>query len=631
MSPGLRKAESNIGRLQGSIGRLGGMAAKGAKTAATNLAKIGAVAAVGLAVAVKSGLANLADLENAVSSVDGAIKEMGNSGKLTGAQVAQWANQIEADIGAAFDDKDITAATANLIRFGSITRQNLQPAMVVMTDLAVKTGSVESASSLLGKALADPAKAAGKLARVGIVLTKSEQKQIEKMVKAGKVGQAQAAILELLSEKTRGAAAASQGPYQRALSIVADVTEDAQKALAEGFLPVIERVATVLSTELAKPAVMEDIRSFGRGLADSFDRLLGIITKIPWESVKDAMRLAGAGAKAALDLFTGLPPWVQTAVLTGWGLNKLTGGALGGIVGELGKGLVKGVLGMTAGVVNINAATVNGGGGPGAGPSVPGAATGGLAALGLTGASLSIIGAGIGAAAAAAIITDLKINEHGGLGPALKPVTDAGLTLSPNIIIRDPTVNGTRVTASGKGGGLIINPNFNTGAQPTKGGGLSGIGSSIAAAFASVMGKVKQASLEGAIARDIDRLASITSRLHAAKESGDKGRTAELKERMTTVSSRIDSEKQQLTSSIVAARDAAARAGTTTASATSAGASQVANAVRESQDIINISVHTNVTASDIVSTTVNKSRQGPSGGSRDGGSASTGNWTDLPG
>ena len=52
-----------------------------------------------------------------------------------------------------------------------------------------------------------------------------------------------------------------------------------------------------------------------------------------------------------------LPPWVQTAVITGWGLNKLTGGALGGIVAELGKGLIKGVLGIKAGAVNITAAT----------------------------------------------------------------------------------------------------------------------------------------------------------------------------------------------------------------------------------------------------------------------------------
>jgi hypothetical protein len=90
----------------------------------------------------------------------------------------------------------------------------------------------------------------------------------------------------------------------------------------------------------------------------------------------------GTGAKAALDFFTGMPSWVQTAVLTGWGLNKLTGGALGSIVGTLGSGLIKGVLGMNAGVVNINAATVNGG---------VGGAAGGAAAAGRGGGVLGTL------------------------------------------------------------------------------------------------------------------------------------------------------------------------------------------------------------------------------------------------
>ena len=100
-----------------------------------------------------------------------------------GRAVANWANQIEADTEAAFDDKDIVAATTTLIRYGKVSDENLRPAMEVMTDLAARTGDVESAATLLGKALADPAKAAGKLARSGVILTKAQQKQIKAMVR----------------------------------------------------------------------------------------------------------------------------------------------------------------------------------------------------------------------------------------------------------------------------------------------------------------------------------------------------------------------------------------------------------------------------------------------------------------
>ena len=107
----------------------------------------------------------------------------------------------------------------------------------------------------------------------------------------------------------------------------------------------------------------------------------------------------GQGSKAALDLFTGLPPWVQTAVLTGWGLNKLTGGALGTIFTTLSTGLIKGVLGMNAGVVNINAGVVNGGAPTPTGPNVPG---GGSPLLGLGLGPLALAAATIGAVAAGA-------------------------------------------------------------------------------------------------------------------------------------------------------------------------------------------------------------------------------------
>jgi hypothetical protein len=344
---------------------------------------------------------------------------MGLTGQVTGKQVADWANQIEADIGAAFDDKAITQAATTLIRFGKTTPKNLRPALEVVADLATKTGDVESAASLLAKALADPTKAAGKLARVGIILTKEQQKQIKAFVEGGDAAAAQAVILDSLAKSTKGAAAASQGPYARAQAVLKDVSEDARKALAEGFLPVIQKVADRLGKAIGDPKFIAGLREFGQNLAGGLDQLIDIAAKLPWTQIGESLKIAGAGAKTLLQAFTALPPWVQTAVLTGWGLNKLTGGALGGIVGELAKGVIKGVLGINAGVVNINAATVNGAGG------LAGAA-GGRGGLGVLGAVLpvAVIIAGITEAAAAAIAARGQVeagvpipNAQGQFGP----------------------------------------------------------------------------------------------------------------------------------------------------------------------------------------------------------------------
>lgn len=408
------KTIANVSKEVGTLGRISGHAQRGVRNLATNLARVGAVAAVGIGAAVKSGIDSLAELESAISAVDGAASQM--SLAVTGTEIAKWANEIESAVGAAFDDKAITAATANLIRYGKVSESNLRPAMVVMTDLAARTGDVGSASNLLARALADPAKAAGRLSKSGVVLTKAQQDTIKAMVKANDVAGAQDYILSELAKTTGGAAAAMNGPYKDAMLTLGDVTEDAQRALAEGFLPVLVKASKLLKGALADPTVVANIRSFGQTLATGLDSLIEIARNLPWTQIGDSLRLAGAGAKAVLGAFSSLPPWVQTAVLTGWGLNKLTGGALGAIVGELGKGLIKGVLGMTAGVVNINAAKVFGGGGlPGGAAPKGGLPTGAApaAGLGLGAAGLGTLAAGIGGVLAMNLLPYLARGREG--------------------------------------------------------------------------------------------------------------------------------------------------------------------------------------------------------------------------
>ena len=374
------KTIKGVNKQIGTLGTAGAKAGAALKTAAIGAAAIGTTIVVAN---IKSGIDSLAELESATTSVQGAIEQMGLAGQITSGQVADWANEIENATDAAFDDKAITRATTTLIRYGSVAPKNLRKTMEVMTDLAAKTGDVESASTLLAKALADPAKAAGKLARMGIVLTKAEQDQIKAMVKAGDAAGAQAKLLDILAQKTTGAAKASAGPYRDAMNKMADAVEDAQRALAIGFLPVIEEVADWLGRELVKPSTIASIKEFGKGLAGGLKAAVTWAKQLPWGEITAGLKAAAGFAKGMIDAFMAMPTEVKGIIIALAGLNKLTGGAVGSIVGELGKGLIKGVLGMTAGVVNINAGVVNGGGLP----------TGGAGAAGGSALSSTIKGA----------------------------------------------------------------------------------------------------------------------------------------------------------------------------------------------------------------------------------------------
>lgn len=288
--------------------------------------------------AVQGGLNSLAELEDATTSVDGALKQVGKGWTITSAQIADKANMIEAATQAAFDDKDITAAATTLIRYGKITQDNLFPAMEVMTDLAARIGSVEGASDALAKALADPTKATRLLRTAGVTLTEDQQKRIKLWVKDGKLAQAQAFLLKEVAKQTKGAAAAMHGPFRDSQLMLADVVEDAQRALGTGLLPVIMEVRKELSEQLAKPETLERIKRFGEGLADGLRSVVGFIKTVPWDQVGAVLAGAVDFGKNIANAFLSLPTEAKGLILGLAALNKLSGGAVINVGVDLLKG-----------------------------------------------------------------------------------------------------------------------------------------------------------------------------------------------------------------------------------------------------------------------------------------------------
>jgi hypothetical protein len=113
-----------------------------------------------------------------------------------------------------------------------------------------------------------------------------------------------------------------------------------------------------------------------------------------------------------LGAFNSLPPWIQTAVLTGWGLNKLTGGALGNIAGILTRSAFGALRGATP-ANPVFVADVAGGAGAGGGAAVAGRSLLGTAAKFVLGPAAAIfIGKEIAQAINAPVIGPAKEFEQ---------------------------------------------------------------------------------------------------------------------------------------------------------------------------------------------------------------------------
>jgi len=354
------------------LGRAGGRVFSGLRTGATRAGlAIGTVLVGGVALGVRS-LDELYRVQNQTNAV---IESTGGVAGVTGDTVRRLSNDLESLTTA--DDKAIQAGANVILRYTRIGKEVFPRATKAATDMAIALagGDVEAANfagaaQLVGRALDDPVKGMARLRRQGVTFTKEQEKQVTTLVKAGRAQEAQIVILREL-EKRYGKAgeAAGKGPGA-AWRRLQDTGEELSQALARGVLPALVKVSEWVNTKLADPRVTAELESIGEALGTMVEKGLAFVDKVDFKAVFAGIGVARDAAKTILSTFLALPPWVQTAVVTGWGLNRLTGGAVSGIVGELGKGLIRGVLGMNAGVVNLNAGVVNGAGG------VPGVAGG---------------------------------------------------------------------------------------------------------------------------------------------------------------------------------------------------------------------------------------------------------------
>jgi len=359
-----------LGQVKGDINGLSGAASRASSNIGRNLAIGGAAVAAGIGLQVKAGIDSLVELERVENLTAAALASTGNVANQSAAGIRARAEALEGLTGV--DDKAIQNAENLLLTFTKVGEEAFEPTIEAALNLnAVLGGGDEGLQGVLiqvAKAMNDPLKGLGALQRSGVSFTAAQVKQIKALAASNDLMGAQGIILgELETQFGDAAEKANQGGL-RAQRRWSDAVEDIQKSLATGFLPLIERVSTKMTDLIADPAFLPAVQEFGEGLASAFDKGLDALEDVPWGSIGSALQIGGTGARAIMDAFLSAPGWLQTAILTGWGLNKLTGGVAGSLIGELGKGLIKGVLGIQAGVVNVSGAVVNA---PGGGPNVP--------------------------------------------------------------------------------------------------------------------------------------------------------------------------------------------------------------------------------------------------------------------
>jgi phage-related protein len=215
----------------------------------------GVAGAVGVAFAVHkvSDFVSAAEEANSVSA--GLAQTMRNAGDATGAWTAH-AEKLAATLmrQTGIDDEVIKGGQTILATFHQLsgpvgqTSGAFDRATKAAVDLsAAGFGSVESAATMLGKALEDPEKGLTALGKAGVTFLPEQKAQIKAMTDAGQSAIAMATILGIVENQVKGVAASSATSGEK----MRVAWGETQEALGNALLPVLTRLAPILQ-DIAK-------------------------------------------------------------------------------------------------------------------------------------------------------------------------------------------------------------------------------------------------------------------------------------------------------------------------------------------------------------------------------------------
>lgn len=219
------------------------------------------------------------------------------------------------------DDEAILAAASKVMAFKSVASSAdelngvYDRTIAVSLDVASVLGgtgdglaNIESIAPKVAKALENPIKYLGSLAKIGVVFTDQEKEKIAKIQESNGLYAAQEYLLQQLEDRYSGAGEAGAKASEK----IQARFEDLQEQVGDKLLPSIELIADQFGAWLDGPAGQQAIDDF----VGSFEKLVKYIADP--KNIKRLEQIAGAFGKIALglseifnvmDKIYGFPEW----------------------------------------------------------------------------------------------------------------------------------------------------------------------------------------------------------------------------------------------------------------------------------------------------------------------------------
>lgn len=210
------------------------------------------------------------DAEQALGQLDAALTSTGGAAGYNAEQLLAMAEQLRST--SQFSTEQIISAQTRMLSYVDVVGAQFPQAMQITIDQAARLGmSVEQSAEIVGKALQDPANAMASLSRQGFRLDESQKALLKSLQETGRMAEAQAIIMDMLTESYGGSAAAQRiGTIAGLWKALTDRLADFNKQIADsGLIDYFKGRLKALDDQIAAMAADGRLAEWARSIADA--------------------------------------------------------------------------------------------------------------------------------------------------------------------------------------------------------------------------------------------------------------------------------------------------------------------------------------------------------------------------
>jgi len=220
---------------------------------------------------IRAVIADGSSNEQALAQLEAALVSTGNAAGLTAQQLMDMADELKRS--SMLSTEEILSAQTRLLSYTDIVASEFPAAMQIVIDQQQRLGiSVEQSAEIVGRALQSPSEAIATLGRQGFKFEADQKRLLRQLEATGKKAEAQAVIIDMLTEAYGGAAAAARmGTFRGLLKTIGDQYGDfAGRVSNSGAFDYIKGRLAELANNLDAMANDGRLDRLAQGLSDAF-------------------------------------------------------------------------------------------------------------------------------------------------------------------------------------------------------------------------------------------------------------------------------------------------------------------------------------------------------------------------